>query len=155
MFEKKYALLVAALLMLVSLGITACAASAEAAASPQMVVESFYSWALEYTAFNEETGERANPMVDGAYIARPEISAAMIDSYEATRASFEPMGGGYDPFLCAQDIPTTFRVGETVVEGDQALVTVETSFANHSFQVELTREAGEWLISDVFCSFGK
>ena len=37
-------------------------------------------------------------------------------------ASFDK--GGYDPFLCAQDIPGEFAIEKAVVSGDQASVIV-------------------------------
>ncbi len=64
-------------------------------------------------------------------------------------ASFDR--GGYDPFLCAQDIPDSVTVDEATISGDTASVAVHTSFAGHAFQVDLKLVDGQWKISDIIC----
>jgi hypothetical protein len=63
---------------------------------PETVVQTFFDWYLAYA----ETG---NPLVDGAYRDSPYLTANLVSQVDEIIASFE--GGGYDPFLCAQDIP--------------------------------------------------
>jgi hypothetical protein len=64
-------------------------------------------------------------------------------------ASFEY--AAYDPFLCAQDIPESISADEAMVSGGAASVTVHTSFAGHSFKVDLQQFGGQWKISDIIC----
>lgn len=76
------------------------------------VVESFYSWILNYTGYDEETGEFRNPLVDGSYAEREELSPALIAEVEAMLPEIH-----HDPFLCAQDVPAS-AMFEQVGEGE-------------------------------------
>ncbi|MBN1313402.1 MAG: hypothetical protein JXB30_18490, partial [Anaerolineae bacterium] len=113
------------------------AAAKEPAQSPEAVVESFYTWAIGYGQFDPDTQEHHNPMVDGSYRSRQELGPEMIERYDAIVASFDERGGGYDPFLCAQDVPNTITVNQAEYDGN-AYVQVDTSFEGHSILVELT-----------------
>jgi hypothetical protein len=117
--------------------------------TPEGVVQSFYTWYLRYTAGDGE-GERRNPMVDGAYQYHTLLSDDFIAQVTDLIASFK--GGGYDPFLCAQDVPSEIEVGEAQIEDDLASLNVATSFPNHEFAVELEQIDGEWMISDIVCA---
>ena len=146
-----------ALLALVSL--SACSApaaeAAGSAAGPETVVESFYGWAIDYQGFDPETGQFNNYLVDGSYAERPELAPEMIEHIQSVLASFEGSpGGGYDPILCAQDVPQSITVGEAQVQGNEARVLVETSFEGHSFTVKLQQTDGTWQIIDVLCAVG-
>lgn len=162
MFNKHIGLLVAIFAGLSGLVLSACAIPAAAIGqpvveqptqSPEAVVEEFYTWAIGYAGFNPETQERHNPMVDGSYRARPELGPAMIEHYDAIIASFEGPGGGYDPFLCAQDVPTSITVHPAEYDdAGNAQVKVETSFVGHSFLVDLSLVENEWKFSNVICS---
>jgi hypothetical protein len=112
--------------------------------APEEVVDSFYVWYLDYA---QTTG---NPLVDGVYQGRPELAAAFILRVDAQLE--QPDGAMADPFICAQDVPTSFSLSPPEIEGDRAMVTVETSFANHSFDVILQRENEQWQIESVLCS---
>ncbi|MFP3897642.1 MAG: DUF3828 domain-containing protein [Anaerolineales bacterium] len=114
------------------------------AEAPEAVVEAFYSWYLDYSS---ETG---NPMVDEAYKSSEYLTDAFVQEVDELLASFE--GGGYDPFLCAQDVPQEISVVEMNFSGDhEAQVGVQTSFEGHSFDVLLQREGDQWKIADVIC----
>jgi hypothetical protein len=60
-------------------------------------------------------------------------------------------GGGYDPILCAQDVPTGVSVVAETVEGQEATVEVESSFEGHGLTVRLAQEGGYWAITGVTC----
>jgi hypothetical protein len=72
-----------------------------------------------------------------------------VQKVDAIVAAFDK--GGFDPFLCAQDVPQSFSFDEPIVSGDIARVVVRTSFEGHAFTVALLRESGAWKISDVLC----
>lgn len=155
MFTKMQVVLILSLISL--MGMSACSLAAGEAASPapEAVVESFYAWYLTANGYDEASGEMRNSLVDGSYRERPELAPEMIERVEAILASFaEGPGGGYDPILCAQDIPTGISTGEAEFTGETARVPVETSFEGHSFIVELTQLEGQWLMSDVLCAAG-
>jgi hypothetical protein len=119
------------------------------ATSPEEAVQSFYDWYLASSAYVENTGERLNPLADGRYASSPYLTEGLIQKVEAIVAAFDK--GGYDPFLCAQDVPESFSLGELVVSGEIARVAVRTSLEGHAFSVALLREAGGWKMSDVLC----
>jgi hypothetical protein len=119
------------------------------ATSPEDAVQSFYAWYLTSSAYDENTGERLNPLADGRYASSPYLTEGLVQKVDAIVAAFDK--GGYDPFLCAQDVPESFSLGEPVVSGEIARVAVRTSFEGHAFTVALLREAGGWKMSDVLC----
>jgi len=122
-------------------------------AEPADVVASFYGWYLDHAGYDVESGTMRNPLVDRSYAAREELSPALVDEIDALLASFREGGAAYDPFLCAQDIPTEFTVSTSSISESAAEVRVETSFVGHSFRVMLEKTGGEWTITAVRCSF--
>jgi hypothetical protein len=108
--------------------------------APEEVVEGFYWWYIGYPG---------NPMADGVYRSSEYLADEFVQKVDAIIASFDR--GGYDPFLCAQDVPGELTVEEAVVSGDGASLAVHTSFEGHTFTVELRRVDGRWRISDVIC----
>ena len=146
------AFVLSTLVAVAALALTACGPAPEAAAEtagPEATVEEFYAWYLE-TIGDRASGEFRNPLVDGAYRDSELLTPALVASVDELLASFDR--AAYDPFLCAQDIPESVSVGEVAVSGQEASVMVETSFAGHSFEVELEMVEGEWLISEVICT---
>jgi LysM repeat protein len=108
--------------------------------TPAQVVESFYSWYLEYARTH-------NPLVTRAYRTDVRLTRAFIDRVDRLVAG----GIMADPFLCAQDVPERITTGNVQVSGNQATVTVNTSFTGHSFVVNLVQVDGRWLIDGVMC----
>lgn len=119
------------------------------AATPEEAARSYYEWYLEYTRPDDEGGFK-NPLVDEAYASSPYLTVELTERVADIVASFE--GGGYDPFLCAQDVPTAFTVGPAEVAGDEARLTVYTTFVGHAFDVSLVEEDGGWLLDEVSCT---
>jgi hypothetical protein len=119
------------------------------AMTPEEVVESFYDWYLGYIG-DPASGEVRNPMADGAYRSSEYLTGEFVQKVDGIIASFDK--GGYDPFLCAQDIPESFTVDEALVSGDKASLVVHTSFEGHTFVVEAEQVSGRWAISDVICA---
>jgi len=116
--------------------------------APEMVVRDFYRWYVD--AF-ERDGEMRNPLAEGAYQERPELSAGFKAEIEETLASFDK--GGYDPILLAQDVPVEIRVGEAEITGDEAEMTVQLFWGGNPTPSERTVTAklidGEWKIAGV------
>lgn len=109
---------------------------------PVEIVESFYTWYLDYTGYDEATETFNNPLVDGSFRQRTELSPELIAAVDAQQERFA------DPFLCAQDVPER----ATFAAVDEASVLVNLHFGQnphpHSLVVELD-EGG--LIADVDC----
>jgi hypothetical protein len=117
--------------------------------TPQQVTENFYNWYLDYI------GDRAsdtfrNPLVDKAYHDTPYLTASFVEHIDELLASFE--GGGYDPFLCAQDIPTAMTPDVVFARNGMASVVVRSSFPNHLITVDLRPEGENWLIGNITCA---
>jgi len=94
--------------------------------------------------------------VDGAYRSSEYLAEEFIQKVDGIIASFDK--GGYDPFLCAQDIPGEFTIEKAVVSGDQASVVMheiwnpETQYESiHDVKVALQMVDGQWKIADVIC----
>jgi hypothetical protein len=116
-------------------------------AAPEGTVEAFYRW---YTSYS------GNVVVDEAYRTNEHLTADVVQKVDDIVASFTH--GGYDPFLCAQDIPSAFEVGTATVDGDEATVTAHgvwnagTEYENRNdILLKLVKLNGTWKITDVSC----
>ncbi len=128
-------------------------AMAQGPESPEAVAEAFYTWYLDYTRPDPQTGEFDNPLVDGAYRESPYLSQALIERVEAM--ADEEMGFMADPFLCAQDTPERVAV-ELIEAGEEtASVLVQTYFGfnplPHNLTAHLVRTEGAWQIDAITC----
>jgi len=152
MRTQRFDLLVAGLILGLALLLSACkpAGPGEVAPEegPQAVVESFYRWYLGYPG---------NPLASRAYQSREELSAELVGEVDATLDGFQ-LGSG-DPFLCAQDVPGDFRVGEANGSGSQAAVVVTMVWnagTEHEslseIEVQLQLVEGQWKIHDITCA---
>jgi spore germination protein GerM len=110
---------------------------------PAQVVTDFYSWYLAYDG---------NPLTDEAYKDRPELCDDYEQQIEETLASFD--NGGFDPFLCAQDVPEEFAVGNAQIDGVKASVDLEQSFitGKRLIPIELEKREEDWVITNVDCA---
>ena len=118
-------------------------------ATPEETARGFYEWYLDASAYDEQAGTWLSPLSDGRYQTSPYLTAGLVQKVDAIVAAFDQ--GGYDPFLCAQDVPESFTFEEAVVSGGIARLVVQTSFPGHGFTVALQRVDGLWKISDVLC----
>jgi hypothetical protein len=151
------ALILVVLVGAVTLSQTAALGPTAGASSPVEAAQSFYDWYLDYVGYQPD-GTFRNAMVDGAYRTNPDLAPEFVAQIDDLLASFKGQGGGYDPFLCAQDIPTRVTVGGAQVSGEQATVTVSTFWMGnpmaHRFEVALELREGAWKIVDIRCGAG-
>jgi len=115
---------------------------------PEAVVQGYYDW---YLGYERELGD--NPLADGAYRASDLLADGFVTDVDELLASF--CKGGYDPFLCAQDLPQRLTVGAVEMDGHEATVTMDALYtgnpmASH-FPVTLTRANGDWRITGIAC----
>ena len=116
--------------------------------TPEKVVESFYNWYVGYPG---------NLLVDGAYRSSEYLTEEFIQKVDGIIVSFDK--GGYDPFLCTQDIPGEFTVEKAVMLGREASVWVVHEIWNFDTRYELIDDLevrlrlldGQWKIADVIC----
>jgi hypothetical protein len=126
----------------------------DAPLNPTDVVQAFYEWYLEYTKADSD-GNFRNALVDRAYQNSPYLA-------DTFKAKLDQREQGYDPLLCAQDIPTSITTDgffiekiSPIGEARQASVVIRTSFPGHIFMVDLGRPGGskdDWKITGVTCS---
>lgn len=151
MKEKQFTLFVLSMAIGLTVVLGRCspvpAPSEAMSATPETVVESFYNWYIGYPG---------NPLVDGAYRSSEHLTTEFVRKVDEIIASFDK--GGYDPFLCAQDVPGSFTVDKAVVSGEEARVVVHgiwnpgTQYElNHGVTVILRMVNGQWKIADVIC----
>jgi hypothetical protein len=119
----------------------------DGAGSPGETVEAFYTWYLGY--INAEIEPR-NPLADRAYRAAPYLDPTLIGRVDRM---FDEEGFiGYDPFLCAQDIPSEVKVAAAYEHGARPMALVESSFPGHYFTVDLVRvNFNRWVIRKITC----
>lgn len=113
---------------------------APAAEPPERAVAAYYRWYLDYAG---------NPLVDRAYRQSEYLTAGLVEKVDGILDAFE--GSGYDPFLCAQDVPESLSAETVAGMLAEASVLVRTSFEGHEFTVALVLVDGRWLLDDVLC----
>lgn len=117
--------------------------------TPAGAAKSFYDWYLAYNHWDGE-GERPNALVDGAYRDSALLTPGFVERVDEALAGMTD--GGFDPFLCAQDVPTMVRMAALLeASEDSARLAVETSFEGHTFEVVMALAEGAWQIDDVLC----
>jgi hypothetical protein len=116
--------------------------------APEDVVSSYYDWYLSYCCDVAAQMTRS-PLVDGAYHGSDYLTENFKTEVDLLLASFE--GYGYDPFLCAQDIPDSITLETVDISGDEATVVAHGSWEGHEMLVLLKLVDREWKIDDVIC----
>ncbi|MDD5071852.1 MAG: DUF3828 domain-containing protein [Patescibacteria group bacterium] len=116
--------------------------------SPEKNAAKFYEQWIAY---------EGNPMVDRIYYQNDLITENFSAKVDAIIESFlTGQAGGYDPVLCAQDVPAGFELGKAQINGDTAEIFLTEFFSggNKTILVEMKKEKGEWLINNVQCQAG-
>ncbi len=103
--------------------------------APQDAVREFYSWWIDY---------EGNPLSDKAYLESEFLSAELKEKIPEAR--------GYDPILCAQDIPPGFSIESVNLDGEEATVYLREEGFEQIIPIELKVIDGQWKIVDVVCS---
>jgi len=124
-----------------------------APAAPEAVAEAFYR-SLGY--LEGSLAEVQNPLADDGYRESEYLTEGFVQRVAELIASFDR--GGYDPFLCAQDLPGSTAFEAASVSGEEARVAMQQTW-NPGTEYELVREVeialrqvdGEWKIDDVVC----
>lgn len=120
-------------------------------ASPSQISEAFYAWYLDYLG-DPASNTFRSPLADRAYRDSKYLTPSFIEHVDEILASFEGRGG-YDPFLCAQDIPEEIKADSIFWQGEEASVLMRTSFPNHYMTVDLEKNGDAWQIGNIVCPF--
>lgn len=147
-----FMLVICALLALGAANIAAPAAAQDD--DPSAVINSFYAWYLDYAGYDPDSDEFRNPLADGSYQERPELSPDFVQDVIAIRD--EQGGFFHDPFLCAQDVPESVEIVQVdrLTERDAAVLVQEFFGWNpraFTFVVAVTKQDDAWLIRNVIC----
>jgi hypothetical protein len=112
------------------------------------VVAKLFDW---YTSYPANNGGNS-PLADKAYRQSPYLTADFVERVDGILTSFTT--GGFDPFLCAQDVPERFEFDPANFSADHAKVTARGVYSggNSSFVVGLRIENNAWKIWDVTCA---
>jgi len=115
---------------------------------PGQAAESFYQ---EYLAkfSNRDTNNWQNPLVEKSYRESPLLTEGFKERVDELLAGMDK--GGYDPFLCAQDIPANIKSVSNFHRNGIASVVMESDFPGHRFTVDLQPAHGSWKISNITC----
>jgi len=117
--------------------------------NPETTVQAFYSWYLDYFG-DQAAGIFQSPLADRAYHESEYLTPSFIGHVDEILAGFEGKSG-YDPFLCAQDVPQEIQSLGTFYHNGQASVVVQSDFPNHFFTLDLQKDGEEWKIGNVTC----
>lgn len=121
--------------------------AAQARLSPLETVDAFYTWYVGYIQPGSE--QMRNPLADRAYRESPYLSESMIKRVDALLESLKKeMGGGFDPFLLAQDIPQEIEV-QPGAQADTVIARMCFGESWNELKVSLVEQGGRWLIEDV------
>ncbi len=106
------------------------------------VVSSFYESWVNYPG---------NPIVARAYEESDLVSEEFKTKTNELISSFDR--GGYDPVMCAQDIPQNYFIKQVEVDGGSALALVEADFSGSKnyIEVKLSKKEDAWLITEINC----
>jgi hypothetical protein len=112
---------------------------------PEAVAQAFYDWYISYGG---------NPLTTGAYRASSYLTPEFVQRVDKSLASSTP-GIAADPFICAQNPPSSFTTGTASVSGDRASLVVQMFYSGNNTPNNLTlsmvRVGGQWKIDDVKC----
>jgi hypothetical protein len=123
----------------------------ESVASPLEVSEAFYAWYLN--AFGDhESNTFVSPLFDKEYHDSPYLTPSFIGHVDEIVAGFENQTG-YDPFLCAHNIPEEVTADGIFWHGGQASVVMRASFPGHFITLDLQKIGDEWRIGNITCPF--
>ncbi|HYF79155.1 MAG TPA: hypothetical protein VD973_18665 [Symbiobacteriaceae bacterium] len=122
----------------------------EAGLTPEQVVAGFYHRHAGYFSISDSSLS-GNQLADGIYRTSGYLAEELIKQVD----SQVQQGVGFDPFLCAQNIPERFTVGKAQVGGDQASVVVGTHWEGgrvvRELSVSLAKRDGQWKITNILC----
>lgn len=125
-------------------------ARGKVASQPEEVAQAFYAWYLD--AFGDPAaGTFHSPLSNKMYQGSPYLTPSFVGHVDELLAGFEGQSG-YDPFLCAQDIPQEVTPTGTFWHGEQASVVVRTSFPDHFITLDLQKMENEWKIGNITCT---
>jgi hypothetical protein len=118
-------------------------------ATPVAAVEAFYNAYLRDASASPEPA-RQEPAAYSAF-----LTTDFITRTEALLASFADEGPGYDPFLCAQSVPSVFTTEIIRTVGEEATALLQLTFGDNpnplNLTLKLAQEEGGWKISDIIC----
>jgi hypothetical protein len=117
--------------------------------TPVAAVEAFYNAYLRDASASPEPA-RQEPAAYSDY-----LTADFVTRTEALLASFAEEGPGYDPFLCAQSVPSVFTTEIIRTVGGEATALLQLTFGDNpnplNLTLKLAQEDSGWKISDVIC----
>ncbi|MFH1899022.1 MAG: hypothetical protein ABIJ82_00935 [Patescibacteria group bacterium] len=116
--------------------------------TPEDVTKAFYDWYINCVEQSFESPEAPTCL----YKESEYVTSELVEKIEAKYATFT--GGGADLIVCAQDIPTSFVVGETINQENMVQVMVTEYFGEfpNKLSVYLKLVDGKWRIFDIVCA---
>lgn len=121
-------------------------------ATPEGTVQIFYQWHIDLVQqrFEDDSIDvdyhQSDLLTDG-------FKQHLDEMYAEAAAENPQMGLGYDPLLCAQDVPYHVTPEPALIDGETAVLAARTSFMNHVIAVDLRQTDDGWRISNVTCTF--
>ena len=117
---------------------------------PEETVQEFYTSYLDIFDHQAEDGFH-NPLVERTFRQSDLLTEDFKSRVDALLDSFTEDGLGYDPFLCAQDIPDSISAETLSPDSGTAPVQVTSSFEGHQLEVRVIQDGQTWKIDDIVC----
>jgi hypothetical protein len=116
--------------------------------TPEQTVAAFYNQYLQ--TINQGT----NPLNEKSYQENKYLTDQYKEKTTTTLEDMQTKQSGYDPILCAQDIPTEVSAANKEVEENKATVIATLSFGQTTKNnpVHLIKKDNLWLINDIDCT---
>jgi len=120
----------------------------EILAEPQETVEGFYDFWVSY----QEKQPGQNPITDRAYKTRDEVTASLAARLDEIIDSFDG-DSGFDPILCAQDLPSFITFEQINKIEDSASVKALQDFygIKKEMMISLKLIDNSWKIDNIEC----
>jgi hypothetical protein len=114
--------------------------------TPEAVTEDFYNWYFACLQNHFKNPAEKSPQEDCPYSSQKSISQNLVQTL-ASRV-------GYDPVLCAQDLPSRIAIDKATISNEMAEVAVHAYYevsGDNSITVNLRLIEDTWKISNITC----
>jgi hypothetical protein len=116
--------------------------------TPSGTVNAFYDWYLHQLRV-KGAGMTGLP---GMLTKSQLVSPGLVQKVTQVLDGFGDVAG-YDPLLCAQDVPPALWAEAEILDGDRATVLVSSDYPSYYVVVDLEKDDGSWLVNEISCKF--
>lgn len=116
--------------------------------TPSGTVNAFYAWYLHQLRVKGAGMTGLPDMLTKTQL----VSPGLVQKVTQVLDGFGDVAG-YDPLLCAQDVPPAIWTEAEILNGDSATVLVNSDYPDYYVVVDLEKDHGSWLVEEISCRF--